>query len=394
MQSKKSLDVKANRNITVLHVVCVYFSLPFFLGNQLSYFRKKGYEIHISCSHAPQLESFARKHDCKFIEIEISRNISPLSDLSALFKLYCYIRKNKFDIVVGHTPKGGLIAMLAAWLARVKHRVYFRHGLVYETTRGLKRKLLENCERISSLFSHKIICVSPYLVERSISDSLGPKSKIDILNIGSCNGIDYEGTFNPDKISPDKQIALRKYLGITPNDFVVGYVGRLVKDKGVIELINAFEMLQTKNPNAKLLLVGPMEIRDSLPETIVEKIQNNPAIIHTGLIEENIEVYYSLMSVFVLCTHREGFGVSIIEAESMRIPVLTTSHTGARDAIIPSVTGEYIEMTSESIYTKLLMYSNNKSLCYKQGEKGREFVKENFSEKVIWNEIERKVLKF
>jgi len=364
------------------------------LGNQLSYFRKKGYDIHISCSHAPQLEPFAKKHGCRYVEVKISRTISPLSDLSALYKLYRYIRKNKFDIVVGHTPKGGLIAMMAAWLAGVKHRVYFRHGLVYETAMGLKRILLENCERLSSLFSHKTICVSPYLVERSISDSLCPKNKIDILNIGSCNGIDYEDTFNPDKIDHDKQNALREHVGIIKNDFVVGYVGRIVKDKGIVELINAFELLQKDNPNVKLLLVGPLEPRDSVPDITVEKIRTNPAIIHTGLIEEGIEVYYSLMSVFVLCTHREGFGVSIIEAESMRVPVLTTSHTGAKDAIIPSVTGDYIEMSAESIYSKLLTYYQNKSLCLEQGLKGREFIKENFSEQVIWDEIEQKVFNF
>lgn len=375
--------------MNILNVVNVYFTLPYFLGNQIKFFTRQGHNIHVVCSPSDKLKLYAYNQGCKYSEIKIDRRINPLSDIISVVLLWKYIRKNNFDIVVGHTPKAGLLAMLAARLAGVKKRVFFRHGLNYETATGIKRSILIFCEKITSRLSTKIICVSNYLIERSIKDRISPKDKMSVLNIGSCNGVDAINTYNPDNINPNEISSLRDKLGISKTDFIIGFVGRLVKDKGISELVDAFEILNQEN--AKLLLVGPLENGDALPLKTVERIKSNPNIIYVGLVENGLELYYSLMNVFILPTHREGFGVSLLEAQAMSIPVLTTAHTGARDAIKPNESGEFIDLSIDSIAQHLLKYINSPELAKQYGANGRQFVLDNFSEQSIWEEINRKV---
>lgn len=133
--------------MNILHVVNIYFVIPFFLGNQLTYFREKGYDMHIVCSPSEELKDYAKQQGFKYKEIPILRKISLVQDLKSVWQIFRYIRKNKIEIVTGHTPKGGLLAMIAAFLAGTKIRIYFRHGLVYETSKGLKRYLLVTMDR-------------------------------------------------------------------------------------------------------------------------------------------------------------------------------------------------------------------------------------------------------
>ena len=377
----------------IYNVVCVFFSIPFFFGEQLSYFTKKGYKIYLTCSPSDKLKPFAQKHDCEYKEICIKREISPLSDLKALWQLYRYIRKERFDIVCGHTPKGGLLSILAAFCAGVHKRIFFRHGLLYETSTGLKHFMFINAERIASLFATKVVCVSPYLIEKSIKDRLTSERKLVLLKNGSCNGVDAMGKFNPEHIDINKLHNMRTSLGINEKAFVIGYTGRLVKDKGIIELVNAYITIYNTNSSFRLLLVGPLEERDALPYNIISTINTHPGIIYTGQVESDIEYYYALMDIMVLSTHREGFGTSILEASSMCKPVLTTAHTGSRDAIINAQTGFYIDTNSDSIIKHILMYVNNPILLKEHGYNGRKYVLENFRQELIWEEIENKLYK-
>lgn len=373
----------------ILNISNIYFTLPYFLGDQLKHLTNRGYEIHLICSPSEQLSEFAKKHNCEYAEVEIIRKFSIIADFKALFALYKYIKINKFDIVSGHTPKAGMLAMLAARLAGVKKRIYFRHGLVYETATGIKRQILLWSERLASWCSTKTVCVSPYLIERSLKDNLSSPEKLIILNRGSCTGIDAINYFNPKLYKEIDKKNLRASFNIPENAFVIGFVGRMVRDKGIIELVEAYNKLKELYPQVYLLLVGPLEERDAIPNVLVDYIHHEKNIVCTGLVENNMPLFYSIMDVFILPTHREGLGVSLLEAESMGIPVLTTSHSGARDAIDPGVSGEYIEMNPDSIFINIKKYINNPELCKQQGEAGRRFILENFRQELIWDEIEK-----
>lgn len=376
----------------ILNVSNIFFTLPYFFGDQLSHFTQKGYDISLVCGPDENLKPFAEKHGCKFKEIFIPRVISPITDAKALWALYMYMRDEHFDIVCGHTPVGGLLAIIAAWMCGVKKRVFFRHGLVYETSYGLKRKILVACEKIASRLSTHVVCVSPYLVERSIVDGLSPKSKMVLLHKGSCNGIDAVGKFNRDLLDKTKMELIREKCRVPKNAFVIGYTGRMVRDKGVEELVVAFKEIQKHNENAYLLLVGMLEERDALTPSTVNEIRNNPHIIHTGLILEDIEYYYALMDVLVLCTHREGLGSALLEAAALGVPTLTTSHSGSRDAVRENVTGMFVTMNdAQSIVDKVMMYISDPELKRIHGEQGRQFILDTFQQEIIWDEIEDKV---
>lgn len=381
-----------NNKLKILHVTNIFFTLPYFLGDQLSYFTNKGYDISIVCSPDENFKSFARKHGCKYKAIFVPRTITLRRISICLWRLIEYMRNEKFDIVCGHTPVGGLLAMVSAWFSGVEKRVFFRHGLAYETSIGIKRKLLIAAEKLASRLATQVVCVSPYLIEKSIADGLTNREKMILLNIGSCNGIDAIKKFNRENIDEKYLQYLRHKLGIYKGDFVIGYTGRIVKDKGIEELVTAFNIVNKKYNKSKLLLVGMMEKKDSISTETIEEIATNSKIIHTGLITERIEYYYAMMNVLVLCTHREGFGTSLLEAAAMEVPTLTTNHSGSRDAIVENVTGRYIVMDdAQSIVDKVRDYIENDDLRKRHGRQGRAWVIENFQQELIWKEIERKI---
>lgn len=374
---------------TILHVVNIYFAIPFFLGNQLTYFRQKGYDIHIVCSPSEELRDYAKQQGFKYKEIPILRKISLIQDLISVWQIFRYIRKNQIEIVSGHTPKGGLLAMIAAFVARTKIRIYFRHGLVYETSKGLKRYLLITVDRLASLLSTKIVCVSPSVYRRSLEDRLNPASKQLVLAHGTCNGIDIH-RFSKDTINVLNLSNLRNKYGISDKDFVIGFSGRLVRDKGIVELVDAFQEIHKKYPNTKLLLVGMLEARDAVPISVVQKIQSDSNIIYTGyVVNSTIEYYYALMQVFVLPSYREGFPTSVLEASAMELPVITTQVTGCIDSILPNETGVFVQHDSHELELAIERFIMNPEFARKMGVQGRSFVVRNFKEQIVWNEIEK-----
>lgn len=380
-------------NKKILNVVSVYFSIPFFFGEQLSYFKKKGYEIHIICSPSDKLKNYSKIHQFKYYEVPILRKFSIIKDIKAVINVYKYIKKNEIQTVSGHTAKGSLIAMLAAYLARTPKRLYFRHGFYYETSTGLKKHLMLNIDRFSSMLSTKVIGVSPYVIEKSVELKLTKKEKLTLLNVGSCNGVDTKIKFNPNLINQAKLKNLKAKLKIKDSDFIIGYTGRLVKDKGLIELVDSFKILTKKYKTIKLLLIGPKEERNSVPIDTLNYIDTENNIITTGMIDSSIEYFYALMSCLVLPTYREGLGTSLLEAASMGVPVLTTSHTGSRDAMKNEFNGFYIKLNGDDIANKIEYYINDKNLRLKHGNNGRNFIINNFEQELIWKEIENKLYK-
>lgn len=374
--------------LKILHVVNVAFVIPYFLGSQLSYMKKRGYDISVVCSPSAKNECYSRKYDFSYMEVPILRKFSFKADIKAIIDICRYIKANKVDIVNGHTPKGGLLAMCAAFIMRVPKRIYFRHGLLHETAKGWKKWIFVFSERFASALATDVVCVSPYLIERSIAEHLSPPLKMKLLNKGSCNGVDAYKQFNPQNVRNDFLHDLRTKYNLPNDAWVIGYTGRLVCDKGIVELIEAFLLLKNKIEGLYLLLVGPEEERDSLPCWVKEQINCDSRIICTGLIEEHIEYYYAMMNVLVLATHREGLGTSILEASAMEIPILTTSYTGSRDAVIDMQTGFYIDSV-DTIVEKVLLLNNDIKLANRLGKAGRSFMLRDFDQHIIWNEIEK-----
>lgn len=279
--------------------------------------------------------------------------------------------------------------MIAAYIARVPVRIYFRHGLVYETSRGIKRALLVNIDRLASLLATQIVCVSPSVAKRSMEDRLNDAAKQRVLAYGTCNGIDTE-RFCLKSINQKRLHRLKHDLGIRENDFIIGFTGRLVKDKGIIELVRSYHCLRAKNQNIRLMLVGMLETRDALPDDVVKVIREDKEIIKTGYVAySDIEYYYALMNVFVLPSYREGFPTSVLEASAMELPVFTTRATGCVDSIIDGETGIFVKHDDKELYDALSQLYDDDIKRKEMGKKGREFVVGHFSPQIVWKDIEK-----
>lgn len=371
--------------MNILHVVNIYFVLPYFIGDQFKYFKERGYRMNVVCSPSEYLSEYAKEQGFEYIETPVNRSISIKQDLTSIWHICKFIRKQQIDIIVGHTPKGALLGMLSGCLCRVPKRIYFRHGLVYETSHGLKRYILKTVDRIASACATQIVCVSPSVLRRSIEDNLAPEKKQIILGKGTCNGIDTQGHFNPTNIDKERLNSLKEKYGIKDADFVIGYSGRMVRDKGIIELVRAFDKLDNAE-NCKLLLVGMFEKRDALPEDVKERIQDDPRIIYTGFINGGMEYYYAMMNVYVLASYREGFPTGVLEAQSMELPVITTRVTGCCDSIVDGKTGLFVDNDADDLVRKLDRIRINHVI---DGKNGRQWVVNNYDSRIVWKEIEK-----
>lgn len=371
-----------------LHVFTLFVTAASFFDGQYSYLIKNGEKIDVASSTADAAE-FNRSNGTRFIPITIARSISPLTDLKTIRQLRDIIKNEKYDAVFGHTPKGAMVAMFASLLAGVKVRVYYRHGLIYTTAHGIRRFILKAVEQFTALCATYIVNVSPSLSKLAIKDKLNSDAKQTVIGMGTCGGIDTVDTFNPEKVSHDEVSALRLTLGIPDSAFVVGFCGRLCRDKGIIELIEGFKLFREAHPDidARLLLVGPYDARDILPQNIKDEIKSNPLIISPGSVSHHyLPNYYSLMDVFVFPSYREGFGMTVIEASAMCIPILVSRSHGCVDSIRENVTGRYIDLTPQSIASSLTEMLNPQ-LRQRLGEAGRNFVTKNFERTAMWPTI-------
>ncbi|WP_286727564.1 MULTISPECIES: glycosyltransferase family 4 protein [Sphingobacterium] len=376
--------------IRLLQVVNDAFALPFFIGEQFGYFKERDVDQYVACPDSSFLRKYLGKMCIPYFVIPITRSFSPLGDAIAVWKLFKVIKKNHFTHVFGHTPKGAMIAMMAAYLAGVENRVYFRHGLVYETAKGPIRKILIAIEKLTCRLATTIVNVSPSVAARAETDGIKNKLKSILLSKGTCNGVNIDRFSRFNSVAAKEAQFIRQSLGINDEDFVVGFVGRMVRDKGIIDLIEAWQLVHAGDNKMKLVLIGPFEKRDAVPERILAQIGNLKSIIHIDFIED-VTPYYCLMDILVLPSYREGFPTVILEASSMSLPVLTSKATGCVDAIVEGETGLHITHDPKDIADKIKFYRNNLDVRKQHGINGRQFIITHFQQRVVWEDIADKL---
>jgi glycosyltransferase involved in cell wall biosynthesis len=302
------------------------------LRGRLRALREAGFQVTLICSPGELLDRTAADENVTAISVPMERRIALIPDLLSLFALWRLLRKLHVHIVEFSTPKAGLLGMLAAWLCGVPRRVYMLRGLKLETATGFKRQILLASEKLAAACASVVLCNSESLRARALEIGLAPAEKLVLLGAGSSNGVDI------DKYSPGESDVRERY-GIQERASVVGFVGRLTRDKGLPELIEAFDEILRAEPAAHLLLVGWFdESEDLLSTELRARIEGHPRIHMTGFVEDTAP-FYRAMDVMVLPTWREGFPNVVLEAAATGIPVVTTFSTGSRDSVVPEVTG-------------------------------------------------------
>lgn len=326
--------------IILIHVTTVPQSLAFVAG-QAAYMKTKGFDSHAVSSPGPGLTQFSTEESVPVYAVSMARRITPLRDLAALFRLWRLFRTLRPHIVHAHTPKGGLLGMLAARLAGVPVRIYHMHGLPFMTATGLTRRILMATETVSCRMAVQVLCVSQSVRSMAVDLQLSPPEKIQVLLQGSCNGIDAETEFNPDRFNTSVRGDVRHRYGIPPDATVIGFVGRLARAKGLVELGAAWRMLSGEHPNLHLLLIGPDEPGDPPPPALLEQLRADPRVHFAG---ENWDTppLYRAMDILVLPTHREGFPIVLLEAAAMGLPMVATRVTGCLDAVLDDITGTLV----------------------------------------------------
>lgn len=409
---------------SIVRVTTVPISLDKLLGSQLS-FMNGHYEITAVSSDLPYLRKVAEKRGVKYFHVEMSRKITPFHDLKAIWKLYRFLKKKKPLIVHTHTPKAGLVGMMAAKLAGVPHRLHTVAGLPLMEASGPKRLLLNGVEKIKYSCATKVYPNSAGLYDFIVQNNFCPPKKLKVVGKGSSNGINTE-YFSKEHFPASAQDKLRQQLGLKQDDFVFIFVGRLVKDKGINELVAAFKKLCAENfhplgqgkanftdvnaPSSsqdsgssensylseqvkdiltpKLLLVGPTEheLDPLLPETLSE-IETNPHIITTGF-QQDVRPYFAVSNALAFPSYREGFPNVVMQAGAMELPCIVTDINGCNEIIENEVNGLIIPTkNAESLQQAMTRLLREDDLYANLQKEARISIESRYSQEKIWHAL-------
>jgi glycosyltransferase involved in cell wall biosynthesis len=370
----------------IVHVTTVPQNLRFLRG-LLRFLHERGCDVHVLSSPGSELDGFARQEGVTAHAIPIERRIAPASDLRSIARLAQLLRQLAPDLVHAHTPKGGLVGMLAARAAGVPRAVYHMRGLPLETATGSTRGMLWLSERTACALSDRVLCVSDSLAEVALSDGLCAPRKMRVLLKGSGNGVDAHGRYDPGRLAPGTRERVRALHAVAPDALVVGFVGRVAADKGISELCGAWRQLSERFPAARLLVVGALDERDPPPPDVVAALKADPRTRWIGD-QGDMPALYAAMDVVALPTYREGFPNVVLEASAMRLPVVASRVTGCVDAVLHDRTGLLVPAKdSAQLAQALASYLESAELRARHGENGRRRVLEHYAQERLWEAI-------
>ena len=379
------------KNTKLIRLTTVPMSLHFLLKGQLNFMNQKIETIGVSSGPTSELETVAKREGVEVRQVEMSRAITPHKDLKSVWELYKLFKKEKPTIVHTHTPKAGIVGMLAARLAKVPIRLHTVAGLPLMEAQGLKRFVLDTVEKLTYFCSTKIYPNSKGLEEFILSHRFTNKSKVKIIGNGSFNGIDTT-FFNPSLYTEDTKQELRAQLGISKEDFVFVFVGRLVSDKGINELVNAFNGLTCQPVNRsthyKLLLVGPLETElDPLQDQTLKKIESNPTIITTGF-QPDVRPYFAISHALAFPSYREGFPNVVMQAGAMGLPSIVTDINGCNEIIEDGKNGLIIpSKDTRALQEAMQRLIEDDGLYQELKTNARKMITSRYEQQVVWEAL-------
>jgi len=378
--SSGACDSREPRRIRLCVIATIGKSIQILYAGRLEYLMANGFDVTVICAPS-ELDEAIRARGLRLKTVPLTRAITPCGDVRALAQLYRFLRREAFDLVEVSTPKAALVGSVAAWLARSPCLVHILRGLAYEGKSGPLGLILRTATRIPCRLADVTFAVSPSVREQICADGLGKPDCIRVLGAGSAKGVDLA------RFSPERRVegrAVRETLRIPSDAVVIGFVGRMTRDKGVEELAHAFRELHEEFPHTVLLMVGDHEARDRPSGESVNFYSAHEGVRHVGW-QTDVVPFMAAMDIFALPTYREGLGNALLEAAAMEIPTVTTYATGARDASVDGKTGLQVPIGDvKSLREALARLIRDADLRLAMGRAGRAWVAEWFDQQRVW----------
>lgn len=368
----------------LIRITTVPLSLEKLLEGQLA-FMNTYFEVIAVSSEKERLKAFAQREGVSYFFVHLTRKITPIQDSIAVYQLYRFLRKEKPHMVHTHTPKAGIVGMLAAWFARVPHRLHTVAGLPLMESSGAKKKLLVFIEKLTYHFATKVYPNSRGIYQFILKNKLCKESKLQIIGNGSSNGID-TGYFSMSKYDSFFSRDFRDELGIPQDNFVFIFVGRIVRDKGIIEMVEAFTELSSKK--VSLLLVGPLEQDlDPLPNETLTAIEQTKNIITVGY-QQDVRPYFAISDALVFPSYREGFPNVVLQALAMELPAIVSDINGCNEMVTHMYNGIIIpKKNKEALAHSMQLLISDKETYQKLKLTSRASIIDTYERKNLWEAL-------
>jgi glycosyltransferase involved in cell wall biosynthesis len=370
--------------IKIAYLTTVAVTQRYCLRGQNDYMRARGFQLHAISSGGKDLAALAERDPVSTHAIPLRRAISPIADLIALYKLILLLRDLHPEILHVSTPKAALLGSIAGWLCRIPVRIFLIRGLVSSGRAGFSGWLHLQLERLCARLTTQQICVSRSLLNYANEKGIIKADHGFVAACGMSNGVDPQWLGEGDAPLPRQLADFKK-----TNDIVIGFSGRLTRDKGIEELAQAWSVLREEFPAVKLLICGSYETGDPVDPHAVQRLQQDPRVMITGWLDKSaLYSYYQQMDIFAFPSYREGFPNGPMEAAALALPVITTSAVGCVDAIVNNVTGRIVPPADAKALEQVLRdYIVSPQLRNEHGQNGRQRVLDNFRPELIWRDL-------
>lgn len=376
----------------LLRITTVPISLHLLLRGQFRFMREQGFEVYTLSSDGKEVGEVTAE-GVPHIAVTLTRKITPVQDLISVISLIRIMRRIRPSIVHTHTPKAGLLGMMAAWICRVPLRMHTVAGLPLMEARGLKRRLLVATEKITYACAHRVYPNSEGLKKYMLGALNVSPARISMIGKGSSNGID-SGFFMPTGDLKQQAAAIREKYGIGKDDVVFSFVGRIVKDKGMRELVSAFRSMETDGTyKIHLLLIGPFEQElDPLDEADYTFLTTDPRVTLAGF-QRDVRPWLMASDIFVFPSYREGFPNVVMQASCLEIPCVVSDINGCNEIIQHGQTGLVVPV-KDAAALKAAMTDLTQSEAKRQqfAQAARAHVVANFDQQYVWKELKNEYL--
>jgi glycosyltransferase involved in cell wall biosynthesis len=362
-------------------------ALRYLLPGQMQFMKQNGFDVLMISANGPELNEVIANEGCRHMVVPMTRKITPLQDLKCLIQLIRIFKKEKPDIVHSHTPKAGLLGMLAAKFCGIKVRIHTVAGMPLMVEKGFKLKLLSCIEKLTYRAANQVWPNSYSLYQYIEAHGFTSAKKLHIINKGSTNGINIS-RFNKNVL--DEKIVQQIKASIQYSDAFIYLlcIGRLVADKGIVELVQVYTAIQKQQPHVKLILVGDFESSlDPLPKEILQQIQDHPGIIHIKWTQQ-VEYFMHITHLFVFPSHREGFPNVLLQAGAMQLPIICSRIPGNIDIVTHQQTGLIFERANEAMMQEQIEYAlTHRQQMAEMAAQLQQIVTSDYRRENIWKNI-------